>query len=108
MHQPQVPNTGQSNTNPSVAGITWSTPEEELHSNDKLVITENSADVIGNDTPAQQPSTSSSLATVDVIIPESTNDTKHGTEWKQEQGRYKLLLPGIAVFLSKTCTIPLI
>ena len=108
MHQPQDSNTGQSNVNPLVAGITQSTPEEELHGNNKLVITENSADVTGNDTPAQQPSASSSLATVDVVIPESTDETKQGTECEQEQGGSKPLLPGIGVFLSKTCTIPLI
>ena len=108
MYQPQDSNTGQSNVNPSVAGITQSTPEDELHGNDKLVITENSADVTGNNTPAQQPSVSSSSATVDVVIPESADETKHETECEQEQGGSKPLLPGIGVFLSKTCTIPLI
>ena len=46
IHQPQATNTGQSNINPSVAGITLSTPEDELHGNDRLVITESSADVL--------------------------------------------------------------
>ena len=64
MHQPQDSKTRQTTVNPSVAGITQSTPEEELHGNDRLVITENSADITGNDTPAQQPSVSSSLVTV--------------------------------------------
>ena len=79
-----------------------------MHGNDRLVITENLADVTDNDTPAQQPSVSSSLATVDVIIPENTDETKHGMECEQEQRGSKPLLPGIGVFLSKTCKIPLI
>ena len=108
IHQPQATNTGQSNINPSVAGITQSTPEDELHGNNRLVITESSADILRDHTPAQQPSTSSSLAIVDVVIPESTDDTKHRTKWKQEQGGSKPTLPGIGVFLSKSCTIPLI
>ena len=108
MHQPPDSNTGQSNVNYSVAGITRSTPDEKLHGNNKLVITENPAEVPGNGTPAQQPSVSSSLATVDVVIPESADEIKHGTEYEQEQGGSKPLLPGIGVFLSKTCTIPLI
>ena len=108
MHQPPDSNTGQSNVNYSVAGITRSTPDEKLHGNNKLVITENPAEVTGNGTPAQQPSVSSSLVTVDVIIPENADETKHGMEYEQEQGGSKPLLPGIGVFLSKTCTIPLI
>ena len=108
MHQPHDSNTVQSNVNPSVAGITRSTPEEELYGNYKLVITENSTDLTCNDTPAQQPSASISLVTVDVVIPESTDETKQGMECEQEQGGSKRLLPGIGVFLSKTCTIPLI
>ena len=75
-----------------------------------LVTTGNPADpeVLGNDIPAQQPSASSSLATVDVIIPESVDNIKLGMTCDQEQGRSQPLLPSIGVFLSKTCTIPLI
>ena len=50
MHQPPDSNTGQSNVNYSVAGITRSTPDEKLHGNNKLVITENPAEVPGNST----------------------------------------------------------
>ena len=108
MHKPQDPNTGQSNTKPPTAGITRSTPEEESHGNDMLVTTGKPAEVICNDISAQQPSASSSLVTGDVIIPESADDTKPGTVCDQEQGGSKPLLPSIGVFLSKTCTIPLI
>ena len=106
MHKSQDPNPGQSNTKPPTADITRGTPEEESHGNNMLVTTRNPAEVICNDISAQQPSTSSSLVTGDVIIPESADDTKPGTECDQEQGGSKLLLPSIGVFLSKTCTIP--
>ena len=108
MHKPQDPNTGQSNTKPLTAGITWSTPEEESHSNVMLVTTGNPAEVICNNISAQQPSASSSLATGDIVIPESADDTKPGMVGDQEPGGSKPLLPSIGVFLSKTCTIPLI
>ena len=115
-YKSQDSNATQSNTKtttvnqPPTAGITWSTPEEETMGNDMLVTTGNPADpeVTGNDIPAQQPSASSSLATVDVIIPESADDIKPGKDYDQEQERSKPLLPSIGVFLSKTCTIPLI
>ena len=76
MHKSQDPNIGQPSANPPVVGITRSTPKEELHGNDMLVTTGNPAEVICNNISAQQPSTSSSSATVDVVIPESADHTK--------------------------------
>ena len=109
MHESQDSNTGQTNTKPAT-GITRSTLEKETLGNYMLVTTGNPADpeVLGKDIPAQQPSASSSLVSVDVVIPESVDDIKLGADCDREQGKSQPLLPSIGVFLSKTCPIPLI
>ena len=100
-------------TEPLPSGITQSTSEAEPMMNDRLVITENAASPEAgvNDKPAQEPSATNSLPTTDVVIPESVRSDE-GTHPVKEQVHEvessQPLLPSIGVFLSKTCTIPLI
>ena len=100
-------------TEPLPSGITRSTSEAEPMMNDRLVITENAASPEAgvNDKPAQEPSATNSLPTTDVVRPESVRSDE-GTHPVKEQVHEvessQPLLPSIGVFLSKTCTIPLI
>ena len=107
--EPNTTETTSSNL-PHLAVITQSTTEVEAIVDISLVTTEDATapHVAEHEKPTQQLTSVGSVSNTDVVIPESIDGEQAVKASNQQQKQSSSLLPGIGVFLSKTCTIPLI